>query len=165
MLDSEFLSKNVHVNVMKSVSKSYGVPGVRLGILACGNEMQAQMIHKELSIWNINSFGEFFFQIAEKYAKEYVAACAKIAVERERFMRELGKFKFLKVYQSEANYVLCEVKRPYTAKTLALELWTRANCLIKDCSGKKGFDGGQFVRLAVKSEKDDNELISALHLL
>ena len=165
MLDSDFLSKNVHVNVMKSISKSYGVPGIRLGILACPNEMQAKLVQTRLSIWNINSYGEFFLQIVEKYAKEYVAACSKIAKERERFIKELTKFKFLNVYPSEANYVLCEVKKPYTAKSLCLELWTRANCLVKDCSSKKGFDNGQFIRLAVKSEKDDNELLEALRSL
>ena len=165
MLDSDFLSKNVHVNVMKSISKSYGVPGIRLGILACPNEMQAKLVQMRLSIWNINSYGEFFLQIVEKYAKEYVAACSKIAKERERFIKELTKFKFLNVYPSEANYVLCEVKKLYTAKSLCLELWTRANCLVKDCSSKKGFDNGQFIRLAVKSEKDDNELLEALKSL
>ena len=106
-----------------------------------------------------------FLQIVEKYAKEYVSACSKIAKERERFIKELTKFKFLNVYPSEANYVLCEVKKPYTAKSLCLELWTRANCLVKDCSSKKGFDNGQFIRLAVKSEKDDNELLEALKSL
>lgn len=165
MLDSDFLSKNVHVNVMKSVSKSYGVPGIRLGVLACPNDAQAKMVQEHLSIWNINSFGEFFLQIVEKYEKEYKTACAKIAVERTRFIKELTKFEFLEVYPSEANYVLCEVKKPYTAKSLALELWTRANCLIKDCSSKKGFGGKQFIRLAVKSAADDDVLLSALQTL
>lgn len=162
MLDSGFLSENGHVCVMKSISKSYGVPGVRLGILACGNEATVRTVQSRLSIWNINSFGEFFLQIAEKYSKEYKVGCAKVAKERERFINELKKFKFLNVYPSDANYVLCEVKKPYTAKSLALALWTRANCLIKDCSSKKGFDGAEFIRLAVKSEKDDNELLAAL---
>ena len=162
MLDSDFLSKNAHVNVMKSVSKSYGVPGIRLGVLACPNDAQAKMVQEHLSIWNINSYGEFFLQIVEKYEKEYKAACAKIAAERERYIKELSKFEFLEVYPSEANYVLCEVKKPYTAKSLALELWTRANCLIKDCSSKKGFGGKQFIRLAVKSAADDDALLSAL---
>jgi histidinol-phosphate/aromatic aminotransferase/cobyric acid decarboxylase-like protein len=130
--------------------------------LACPNDAQAKMVQEHLSIWNINSYGEFFLQIVEKYENEYKSACGKIAAERERFIKELRKFEFLEVYPSEANYVLCEVKKPYTAKSLALELWTRANCLIKDCSSKKGFGGKQFIRLAVKSAADDDALLSAL---
>ena len=162
MLDTSFLSDNIHVNVMKSVSKSYGVPGLRLGILACGNEVQARLVQSHLSIWNINSFGEFFLQIAEKYKGEYIIACQKIAAERARFTKELSQFKFLSVFHSEANYILCEVKKPFTAKSLSVLLWTKASCLIKDCSNKKGFGGRSFIRLAVKSESDDNQLLEAL---
>lgn len=165
MLDSEFLSKNIHVNVLKSISKSYGVPGLRLGILACGNESQAAVVQSKLSIWNINSFGEFFLQIVEKYSEEYKVACSKVAKERERFVRELNKFKIIKAYPSAGNFVLCEVLSPYTAKRLTTELWLQSKCLIKDCSWKKGFKKGEFVRLAVKSENDNNLLLSALSRL
>lgn len=165
MLDSSFLSENVHVNVMKSISKSYGVPGVRLGVLACANEEQAKLVQSHLSIWNINSFGEFFLQIVEKYYKEYREGCRKIAEERARFISELSTIKFLKPYPSEANYVLCKVKKPYDSKTLAVELWTKVQCLVKDCSTKKGFNGGSFIRLSVKSSEDDDKLLSALKSL
>lgn len=162
MLNSQFLSENEHVCVMKSISKSYGVPGFRLGVLACPNVEQANVVKARLSIWNINSFGEFFLQIVEKYKKEYWDGCKKFSVERVRFVAELRKFNFLTVYPSDANFVLCEVKPPYTSKALALELWTKAQCLVKDCSTKKGFNGRQFVRLAVKSMADNDELIAAL---
>lgn len=162
MLDSKFLSGNVHVNVMKSISKSYGVPGARLGVMACANEEQARIVQQRLSIWNINSFGEFFMQIVEKYSKEYAAGCKKIAEERARFIQELSKIKFLEVYPSDANYVLCKVGKPYDSQSLATELWTKAGCLIKDCSHKKGFAGQSFIRLAVKSREDDDALLAAL---
>lgn len=162
MLDSAFLADNPHVNVMKSVSKSYGVPGIRLGILACGTEQQAELVQRRLSIWNINSFGEFFLQIAEKYRAEYAEACGKIAAERDRFIKELSKVKFLKVYPSAANYVLCRVEPPYTSKSLVLLLWREAQCLVKNCSDKKGFAGASFVRIAVKSRADNEKLLEAL---
>ncbi|NLX26465.1 MAG: aminotransferase class I/II-fold pyridoxal phosphate-dependent enzyme [Lentisphaerae bacterium] len=165
MLDSDFLSKNVHVNVMKSVSKSYGIPGFRLGILACPNEQQANLVKEHLSIWNINSFGEFFLQIAEKYRSDYADACRKIVVERYRFFAGLKKIPFLKPYPSHANFILCEVKKPFTSNSLMMSLWTSAKCLIKDCSMKKGFDGAQFIRLAVRNANDNDELLEALRRL
>lgn len=165
MLDSAFLSENIHVNVMKSISKSYGVPGVRLGILACANEELAKLVQSSLSIWNINSFGEFFLQIVEKYTKEYREGCRKIADERARFIRELSAFKFLKPYPSDANYVLCKVEKPYDSETLSVALWTDAECLVKDCSSKKGFAGTSFIRLAVKSKESNDVLLTALKKL
>ena len=165
LLDPDLLAANPHLNVMKSVSKSYGVPGLRLGILASANEMQTRQIQSVLSIWNINSFGEFFMQIAEKYRDEYRVACSKIATERSRFIKALKKIPYLRVFPSEANYVLCEVLQPYTAYQLTIKLWTSASCLIKDCSTKKGFAGGQFIRLAVKSQEDNDLLLAALRTL
>ena len=162
LLDSKLLAANPQLSVMKSISKSYGVPGLRLGIIASANEAQIRDIQHRLSIWNINSFGEFFLQIAEKYKDEYRVACHKIAAERERFIRELRKFGFLKVYPSAANFVLCGIKEPFSSKTLMMRLWRDAECLIKDCSSKKGFEGKQFVRLAVKSKEDNDELLTAL---
>ncbi len=162
MLDSDFLSKNLHVNVMKSISKSYGVPGVRLGILACGNETQARLIQSRLSIWNINSFGEFFLQIAEKYQKEYREGCRKMAAARARFFSGLKTIPFLDPFPSEANYILCRVKKPFDTQKLCVKLWLEMKCLVKDCSMKKGFEGKPFVRLAVKSVEENDVLLKEL---
>lgn len=162
MLDSVFLAENVHVNVMKSISKSYGVPGFRLGILACANEAQADLVKSRLSIWNINSFGEFFLQIAEKYKSDYASACRRLAAERERFLSELKKIPFLVPYDSDANFILCAVKKPHTSRDVMMSLWISANCFVKDCSTKKGFDGAQFIRLAVRNKEDNDALIAAL---
>ena len=53
--------------IIKSISKSYGIPGARLGVLASSDEQLIRYLKKDVSIWNINSFGEFFMQIKEKY--------------------------------------------------------------------------------------------------
>ena len=165
LLDGVFLRENPHVGVMKSISKSYGVPGIRLGVFASGDTSLIGMLKKVLSIWNINSFGEFFLQICEKYKGEYKTGCAKLAAERARFAKGLSKIKFLKVYPSAANYVLCRVLKPQTPKKLMMTLWTKHQILIKDCSHKKGFDGEPFIRLAVRDMADNACLIHAFQKL
>ena len=162
LLTREFLAKYPNLSVMKSISKSYGVPGVRLGVLASAATGFVDLVKKNLSIWNINSFGEFFLQIIEKYLKEYRVGCGKLAAERNRFIRELRQFNWLTVYPSAANYVLCRVDKPYTPQKLMMKLWTGYQILIKDCSHKKAFGGAPFIRLAVRDEKDNDALISAL---
>ena len=75
LLDDALLAANPHLCVVKSISKSYGVPGFRLGILASGNTELIARMKREVAIWNINSFGEFYMQIYEKYHKDYLHAC------------------------------------------------------------------------------------------
>ena len=162
LLTREFLAKYPNLSVMKSISKSYGVPGARLGVYASSRTGAVDLIKRNLSIWNINSFGEFFLQIIEKYLKEYKAGCDKLAAERNRFIKGLKQFKWLTVYPSAANYVLCRVDRPYTPQKLMMKLWTGHQILIKDCSHKKAFDGAPFIRLAVRDEEDNDALIAAL---
>ena len=70
---------------MKSISKSFGVPGLRLGILASGDTTMIDYMKKDVAIWNINSFAEFYLQIEEKYRDDYEAALKKTRKERKRF--------------------------------------------------------------------------------
>lgn len=162
LLTREFLAKYPNLSVMKSISKSYGVPGVRLGVIASSRTGAVDLIKKNISIWNINSFGEFFLQIIEKYLKEYKIGCAKLSVERNRFIKQLSQFPWLTVYPSGANYVLCRVDKPHKPQELLMRLWTGYQILIKDCSYKKAFDGAPFIRLAVRDATDNDALIEAL---
>ena len=164
-IDEELISKHKNVIVIKSISKSYGVPGIRLGVLVSGDESLIEKIQKNTSIWNINSFAEFFLQIFDKYKKFYGSACDKIAEERGRFSSELSKIPGVKVYESQANYLLCKLSgeaEKIGSLGLAEKLLDGYNILIKDLSSKKGFENGQFIRLAVRNCQDNDRLIFAL---
>lgn len=164
-IDEELISKHKNVIVIKSISKSYGVPGIRLGVLVSGDESLIEKIQKNTSIWNINSFAEFFLQIFDKYKKFYGFACDKIAEERGRFSSELSKIPGVKVYESQANYLLCKLSgeaEKIGSLGLAEKLLDGYNILIKDLSSKKGFEKGQFIRLAVRNCQDNDRLIFAL---
>lgn len=162
IINREYLNKYPCVSVMKSLSKSYGVPGLRLGVIVSADTSFIDIIKKRLSIWNINSFGEFFLQIIEKYQNEYKFGCAQLAEERERFIVELKKISFLTPFPSSANYVLCKVNSPLSTEELMLELWTKHKILIKDCSHKKGFNNEAYVRFSVRNNQDNNILLNAL---
>lgn len=164
LLNDGILSANPHLVVVKSISKSYGVPGLRLGVLASGNTEMIARLKKEVAIWNINSFGEFYMQIFEKYHKDYDKACAQFREEREIFFNELSQIPFLKVYPSQANYFLCKVRDTFASHDLALEL-LKHNILIKDCGTKKAFNGDNYIRLAVRDRKDNAYLVKTLRSL
>lgn len=166
MLDNTILSSYPTMAVMKSISKSYGVPGLRLGVLASADKELIGWIKKDVSIWNINSFAEFYMQIFGKYESDYKRACAKFIEERARFFNLLSEIKFLRVIPSQANYFLCEMSGSYTAKELTGILLERYDILIKDCSSKKGFAGrGEYVRIAIRDREDNDKLVEALNEL
>ena len=160
--DNELLERYNHLVVIKSISKSYGVPGLRLGLLATSNYLLMTNIRRSVSIWNINSFGEFFLQILGKYERSYAEAMDEFRKERERYVTELQRVEYLRVIPSEANYVLCEVLAPHTPRELAINLLKKHNILIKDCTSKCH---GPYIRLAVRDTEDNNKLIEALKTL
>ena len=160
LINEEILEEHHNLIIMKSISKSYGVPGIRLGVLVSKNQSIIEATKSNLSIWNINSYGEFFLQIFGKYHEDYKDACVKIANERDRFLKELQQINYLRTIPSQANYFLCEVIGKET-KELS-EYLLNKNILIKDCSSKEGFDNRPYIRLAVRDEKDNNNIIKEL---
>ena len=164
LLDQSILSANPHLVLVKSISKSYGVPGLRLGILASGNRELVSFMKKDVAIWNINSFAEFFLQIFEKYRNDYSEALDKFLSIRQEFSQELQKFPHIRVLPSQANYLMCEIKEPYSAKEITETLLEQYHILIKDLSGKRGIPG-QYIRVAVKLPHHNNKLLHALRTI
>ena len=165
LLSNSWLETYPHLAVMKSISKSYGVPGLRLGILASADRALIARMKQQVSIWNINSFAEFFMQIFSKYEKDYQKACVKFIEVRADFMEQLQQISCLHVMPTQANFVLCEVLPPYTANGIALTLLKDHNILVSACSAKKGIAPNRYIRMAVRSRSDNNRLIQALKQL
>ena len=163
LLSDEILESYPHMAVMKSISKSFGVPGLRLGILASADTELIARIKKEVSIWNLNSFAEFFMQIYNKHESDYLKACDKFLAERDSFEQHLRSVPFLRVMPSQANYFLCEVLPPYTATEIVIHMLRQHNILTRDCSKKPGLDPTkQYMRIAVRNHEDNMRLIEGL---
>lgn len=162
LLHREILAKYPNLVVVKSISKSFGVPGLRLGVLASGDKQRIANMKKDVAIWNINSFAEFYLQIFEKYKTNYEAALEQFKAVRDEYVAALNLVQNLRVFPSQANYVMCELTGNITSTALAETLLDQYNILIKDLSTKKGFDGKNYVRLAVKTPEENNLLIRAL---
>ncbi len=163
LLDDATLEAYPNMAVMKSISKSYGIPGIRLGILASADKELIQRIKKEVSIWNLNSFAEFFMQIYNKHEKDYKKACRKFVTERASFEKALQQIPFLHVMPTQANYFLCEVLPPYSANEIVIYMLKHHNILTRDCSKKTGLNPNkQYMRIAIRNHEDNNKLVKAL---
>lgn len=162
MIETGILESNPHLCVIKSISKSYGVPGLRLGVLASGDKEMIEFLKKDVAIWNINSFAEFYMQIVEKYNKDYAAALEKFREERSRYEKGLSAVKGLRIIPSQANYIMAEITNGMTAAELTRILIVRYNILIKNLFSKVNKDGRQYIRLAVKTSDENDRLIASL---
>ncbi len=160
LIDSSILSRYKNLVVIKSISKSYGIPGLRLGVLACGDEHIISQMNEAMPVWNINSLGEYFFQIISLYHKDYFEACSKVAKERDKLICALKKLPGLTPFNSQANYVLCRLDQ--NSREVSSKLLCQYNIFVKDLSDKDGFNGENYLRLAVRDNYDNQCLVNAL---
>ena len=165
LLNDEVLESHPQLLVMKSISKSFGVPGLRLGVLAGADTVLLDHIKKNVAIWNINSFAEFYMQIYNKYESIYKVACQKFVIERNRFAERLSSIPYLRVIPTQANYFLCQVTSQFTSRQLTEVLLNDYNILIKDCETKTGLEGKNFIRIAIRNKEDNDRLVDALRSL
>ena len=166
LIDDEILLRYKKLIVIKSISKSYGVPGLRLGVLASGDDKIISTVKAAMPVWNINSIAECFLQNIAVYKSAYSEACEKLAAERSRFMENLNNTGlFEKIYPSQANFILCKMKEGISSEDVAEKLLCKANIFIKDLSDKKGFGGENYIRLAIRSEEENDYLVETLKSL
>lgn len=157
----DFIDEYPQLLILKSISKSYGVPGLRLGIAVSSDANLIKEIRSKLSIWNINSFAECYMQIFGKYESSYRESCIEFKSERARFYESLKVISFLRVINSQANYFLVELLKG-SSYHLAESLLLNYNILVKDCSKKMGFAKKNYIRIAIRNQEDNDKLISAL---
>lgn len=162
LLSDNILEKYKNLYVIKSIGKSYGIGGLRLGVL-CSSDYESLKIMKEkMPVWNINSIAEYFLQIFPIYKKDYENSCSKISEERKFMIEALNKNDKIKVYNSQANYLMCELKE-LNSSDLTLYLLKNSNIFIKDLKNKKGFENKEMIRIAIKSHDDNIEIINAIN--
>jgi len=157
LLDDKILEAYPNLSVIKSISKSYGVPGLRLGILASSDENLIAELRKSAAIWNINSLAENFLQIESKYDGNYKKSLKIYKRVRNDFVKDLENISFLRVIPTQSNYVMCEVLNTDITE-LTEFLLSKYKIIIKDLRKKVGEN---YIRISVRDEKDNAKLLTA----
>jgi threonine-phosphate decarboxylase len=147
--------------MVKSLSKVYGIPGLRLGCAICANSRRADTLRNALPIWNVNSFAQRFVELLASYREEFRESCRKTAGATAGLYTELARLECLRPYATAANFVLCELAGNARSTELVAFLFDRYRLLIYDCSAKTGLDS-RFVRISSRTEEENAELIAAI---
>ncbi len=155
--------KKTNVILLKSLSKSLGVPGVRLGYCLSANEEWMRRLNAMVPIWNANSIAQYVLELLPKYRNELSASFARTRQDRDSLMGHLRSLEFLETFPSGGNYVLCRLQDGrLSADELARSLLRDDGIFIKDCTRKFQSGTGEYVRFAVRTPEDNQKLIRAL---
>ncbi|OEG63220.1 MAG: threonine-phosphate decarboxylase [Halanaerobium sp. MDAL1] len=153
--------------ILKSMTKLFAIPGLRLGYALTNKSLSLELENRR-DPWSVNYFsqlaGEIIFSRKQEIADYVKQSRKKIAVERNFLSQKLKEFKKLKVYQPTTNYIFINISgTDYSSAELKQELARRA-VLIRNCDSYHGLQD-DFIRVAVKSRKENEILIENLKLL
>lgn len=155
-----------NVLVIKSLSKSLGAPGLRLGALLTGSPEMSARIERELPIWNLSSVAENFLEIMLKHRPALEQSYVQTAADRDEFSQLLKGCELVDtVFPSGGDFVLVRLTVDAAgADALARALVEQHAFLVKDVSSKMN-DGAGYWRLAVRTPEEHALLVSALQSL
>jgi histidinol-phosphate/aromatic aminotransferase/cobyric acid decarboxylase-like protein len=147
--------------IVNSMSKAYGVPGLRLGYAASGDKQFIAQLRAALPIWSINSLAQFFLENMANYDSAFSDSCTQVREATQALYRGLQSVPFLKPYPTHGNYVLCRTSPDLTGTAITARLFDGFGVLVNDCSGKRGLDS-RFFRIASKTTEENEQLVRIL---
>lgn len=157
------IEKYPNMAILKSMSKAYGICGLRLGYLLSANLEFVTAVRNGIHIWNINGFAEEFLQILPKYQQEFEDSCERVKSERDIFYQKLCTIEGMTVFKPAANYIFCRL--PDTALSgpeITKRIFIKHNIYIKHSVGKTQPDASRYIRIASRTNAENSKLITAL---
>jgi len=156
------VDKYPNLILLRSLSKEFGVPGLRLGYIVTSNQELKEKINHYLPIWNINSIAEKFIESFPRYQNEYDDSIEQILLDRKEFIEKLENIDMLDVIEGKANFVFCRIDNENISSTrLRNKLFSEHDMLIKDCLNKTSLDD-RFVRISVRKPEQNEKLVKAI---
>jgi histidinol-phosphate/aromatic aminotransferase/cobyric acid decarboxylase-like protein/choline kinase len=159
------LAGHRNLAVVKSMSKAYGVGGLRLGYLATADAQFAARMRAQLPIWNINGLAEAFLVRLPGFRAEYRDALDRVRADRDELYAMLCRIPGVKVLEPDANFVLIRLPHPWTGPDVAARLLARDGILVKECSGKNMPDAAAYLRISCLTGRENQRLVAALQTI
>ncbi len=155
-----------NIIVIKSLSKVFGLPGIRLGYIYTKNSEFMNFVHHNVPIWNSNSVAEHFLEILLKNKRTLRESFLKTRHDRSEFINKITSLNiFEHVYDSHANFFMIEYdKSKAISKNINLDqlLIDKFNIYIKNVTSKFSSNTFDRYRIAVRNSLDNNYLVEIL---
>ncbi|MCR5581158.1 MAG: aminotransferase class I/II-fold pyridoxal phosphate-dependent enzyme [Pseudobutyrivibrio sp.] len=141
--------------VLRAFTKTFSIPGVRLGYAICSKAELAETIKCHLPEWNLSIFAQMAGAECLKH-RDFVDNSVEMIKDERIYLMNGLKDLGLKTYTSDVNYILFRSDRT-DLKDKLLEY----SILIRDCSDYVGLEKGYY-RVAIRQHNENNGLLSAL---
>ena len=146
-----------------SMSKAYGVCGLRIGYMLTANSVFAEAVRSGVHIWNINGFAEEFLRLLPDYREEFIDSCEQVRKDRDQLYEVLSVVNGMTVYKPDANFVFCRLPdQAQSAPEITRRLFVEHNMYVKHCQGKTLPDSDRYLRIASRTQTENRNLAAAL---
>lgn len=152
-----------NVAILQSMSKAYGICGIRIGYMLTANSKFAETVRSNVHIWNINGFAEEFLRLLPEYKQEFINSCIQVRSDRDSLYQKLCGIEGMTVFKPDANFIFCSLPDyAQNAAEITKKLFIKHNMYIKDCTGKTLSDSDRYLRIASRTETENCKLVDAL---
>lgn len=152
-----YVKKYDNLFVLRSLTKSFALPGIRIGYAAASKQM-ITILQKIKIPWSVNSLAQDAANIALKNKSHLTKSNLIIKKELDYLTNKINKLNGFDCYDSTTNFILIKIKNDSTKLQRKL---LKQKILIRDCKNFRGLNN-HFIRIAVKSHKDNLKLVNAL---
>lgn len=160
---SELATHTANLVVVKSIGKSLGWHGVRLGY-AVAETAHAEQIRQRMPYWNINALAAFVLERLPNLRNEFEQSLLLVRADRKSFIQGLSTIPRLNVFPSQANFVFVELEKETDGRWLRDALLSEHRLMVRACGNKLG-TSDRYLRLAVNHPAENDRLIEALRAM
>ena len=160
---SDLFKEFKNVMVIKSMSKDFGIAGIRCGYGILNKEKRNKLL-SDGYLWNSSGLSEYFFNkySDKKFLKEYEIVRIKYINECIDFFKQLDSIPNIKIYPSKANFALIEILNGMKSTEVFIKMLINHGIYVRECSDKIGLDG-QFIRVASRTYEENQKIINSFN--
>ncbi len=156
----KFIKKYNNLFILRSLTKSFALAGLRIGY-GIGSKQMISVLNKIKIPWNVSGLAQQAASAALLHS--FYLTKVKKMIKKESFyiINSISKLKNFQCNATSTNFIL--IKTKMKSKTLQKKLLEK-KILIRDCSTIRGLNNN-YIRIAVKTRKENEKLIKALEKL
>jgi histidinol-phosphate/aromatic aminotransferase/cobyric acid decarboxylase-like protein len=162
--NNKFINQFDNLVIIKSLSKDFGVAGIRCGY-SIMNETRVDELLNKGYLWNVSGISNYFLKLyaRSEFQKDYEIIRKKYIRDTRYFINKLKDIPEIKCYDSFANFVLVELPQSWNSFDFSIELLFNHGVYVRDCSDKIGLDGS-FIRVASRTFDENLIILDGLTL-
>lgn len=160
----DLVGRYKHLLVVRSLTKFYAMPGLRLGF-ASGHPELIGRLERGKDVWNVNSLAQAAGVAALNLVEYHKRSREFVQGEKDWLYERLGKIKGLKPIAPSVNFIMVNVEETGLSSSALTARMRKQGILLRDCANYVGLEGHQYIRVAVRSRGENEQMLKALEAI